>query len=205
MKQKNNTRNLAMGAVFVALILLLGLVPVLGYIPVIQITSVHLPVVLGAALMGPKWGGILGFFFGLTSFYSAMVRPDPIWSPLFTPFYKVGDFGGNAWSLVICFVPRILCGVVAGLVFQALKNSRAPRALSLTLSGILGTFTNTLLVLSGIYLFFGREFAAAQGIAHSALVSLLLTIIVSNSLVEMGVAGLCTGAIGSAILTAQRK
>ena len=205
MNQKNNTRNLAMSAIFIALILLLGLVPVVGYIPIIQITTVHLPVMLGAALMGPKWGGILGFFFGLTSFFSAMVRPDPIWSPVFTPFYKLGEFGGNAWSLVICFVPRILCGVVAGFLFKLLQNTRLPRALALSIAGVLGTFTNTLLVLSGIYFFFGNEFAVANGLAYSALAGVLLSIVISNGLVEMGVAGLCTGAIGSAVLVAQRK
>ena len=37
---------------------------------------------------------------------------------VFTPFYSVGDIHGGFGSLIICFVPRILVGVVPYYVYR---------------------------------------------------------------------------------------
>ena len=83
-----------------------------GWQDVYKRQIVHIPVIIGSLLLGPKKGAILGALFGLTSFLNnSFVSPNAT-SFVFTPLYSVGDFQGNAWSLVICFLPRILVGVV---------------------------------------------------------------------------------------------
>ena len=60
-------------------------------------------VIIAAFILGPLGGGILGFVFGLLSLIVMTIYPSAT-SFVFTPFYGIG----NGWSLVICFLPRIL-------------------------------------------------------------------------------------------------
>ena len=57
-------------ALFTAIIILLAFVPGLGFIPigVIKATTIHIPVIIGAILMGPKAGAFLGFVVWLHKF-----------------------------------------------------------------------------------------------------------------------------------------
>ena len=67
--KKNKTRKLTQMALLTAIILLMAFTP-LGYLRtgVVEITFIMIPVVVGAILMGPGAGAILGGVFGLTSF-----------------------------------------------------------------------------------------------------------------------------------------
>ena len=71
------TGNLVYISIFTALIIVMGTVPFLGYIPlgVIRATTVHIPVILGSILLGPKAGAVLGGVFGLTSFLTNTFTP----------------------------------------------------------------------------------------------------------------------------------
>ena len=78
----------------------------------------HIPVIIAGIILGWKKGAFAGFVFGLTSFLKASFIAPNITSFLFSPLYP----GGNFWSLVICFVPRILVGVIAYFVFTGLMK-----------------------------------------------------------------------------------
>ena len=86
---KNNTRQLSLTALFVALVFLLGLTP-LGLIPLgfINVTILCLPVIVGTILLGLKTGLLLGFFFGTASLMSvlglSMTAPSTLALTLFT-------------------------------------------------------------------------------------------------------------------------
>ena len=56
-------------ALFSAIILAMAFTPGLGYIPlgVTRATIIHLPVIIGGILLGPKKGAFLGGVFGATS------------------------------------------------------------------------------------------------------------------------------------------
>ena len=118
-KQGVKTRDLVEMALFAAIIIILAFTP-LGYIPlgVITPTTVHIPVIIAGIILGWKKGAFAGFVFGLTSFLKASFIAPNITSFLFSPLYP----GGNFWSLVICFVPRILVGVIAYFVFTGLMK-----------------------------------------------------------------------------------
>ena len=162
----SDTRYLTLLSLFVAIELVVGLVPYLGYIPInplLNVTIIHIPVIIGAIILGPKAGGILGFVFGLTSLINAtFLRPSPVESPLFSPFFSGGVFQGNFNSLLICFVPRILVGIVAAYVFIGLKKTRLPSGINLLATGIIGSLVNTILVLSGILYFLCRAVCRGQ-------------------------------------------
>ncbi|HRT82110.1 MAG TPA: ECF transporter S component, partial [Oscillospiraceae bacterium] len=139
----------------------LGSLPALG--PVVATLS-HIPVIITAILLGTGAGAAMGFFFGLFSLIVMTFTPPGPTAFVFTPFYSVGDFKGNLWSLVICFLPRILIGLVTGFTYlalsKAMKKYKNKNAIVYGVSGFLGSMTNTLLVLAGIYLFFGKSFAS---------------------------------------------
>lgn len=195
------TKELVQLSLLLAIILLMAVVPFLGYIPlgITRATIIHIPVIIGSIILGPKYGAFLGFVFGLTSLVNNTFNPT-VTSFVFTPFYSVGDTGGNFWSLVICFVPRILVGVLPYYIYKGLKKVKSNDAVALTCAGVGGSLTNTLLVMNMIYLFFGESYASAKNIDFSALYGVIMGVIGINGIPEAIVAGVLTLAICKALL-----
>lgn len=73
----SKTKGMTQVALFMALIVLMAFTPFLGYIPLgfTRATIIHIPVIIGALLLGPKKGALLGFTFGLTSFINNTMNP----------------------------------------------------------------------------------------------------------------------------------
>ena len=200
----SKTRGMTQVALFTALILLMAFTPFLGYIPLgfTRATIIHIPVIVGALVLGPKKGAFLGFVFGLTSLINNTMNPTPT-SFVFTPFYTLGDYGGGIKSLVICFIPRILIGVVPYYVYHlAKKITKAAKTSSfgLILAGISGALTNTLLVMNLIFLFFREGYAAANEVSEKAVYGFILSVIGINGVPEAIVAGILTLLIGRVLL-----
>ena len=195
------TRNLVMTAVIAAIIILMAFVPYVGYINlvVIKATVIHVPVIIGSVLLGPKKGAFLGFIFGATSLVNNTFNPSLL-SFAFSPFYS----GGNLWSLVLCFGPRILVGVVPYFVHRGImklaKEKKGAQYIALPAAGVAGALVNTLLVMNLIYFCFSRTFAAAKNIAVSAVYDVILGIIAANGIPEAIAAALLTLAVGRALL-----
>ncbi|MDD4413813.1 MAG: ECF transporter S component [Oscillospiraceae bacterium] len=171
----------------------LGSLPAVG--PIVATLS-HIPVIITAMVMGTGAGAAMGFFFGLFSFLvMTFMPPSPI-AFVFTPFYSVGEIGGNYWSLVICFVPRILIGVVAGLSYRSLSRLFNDNFWSYTISGILGSLTNTLLVLGGIYLFFGEQFASVNNVGFNLVLGILGMTVLTSGIPEAIIGGVLAYGVG---------
>ncbi len=199
------TLSMVMTGLFMAIIAVMTFIPNVGYINliVIKATLLHVPVIVGSIVLGPKKGAVLGATFGITSLIKNTMEPSLL-SFAFSPFYQLGEIGGNGWSVVIALVPRILVGVIPYFVFigieKLLKNVKARRTISLPVSCAVGAFTNTLLVMNMIYFFFKDEFAAAKSIAVDAVYSAILGIIAANGIPEAIVAVVIGGAVSLALL-----
>ncbi len=207
---KKKTLKMVQTAIFMALIAILAFVPFLGFItiPVLAIgaTTIHIPVIVGSILLGPKIGAILGFEFGVTSLLNATFRPT-LTSFCFSPFIQVSDdIGGSPYALIVCFVPRILIGIVPYFVYQALSkfksDSKWKKNLNVIISGIAGSMTNTILVMSFIYIFFGHSWADAKGIPYSAILGVIGSVIAINGVFEAIIAALITTAVINALMKA---
>lgn len=202
---KNKTQKMVLTAAFAAIIIVMANVPFLGYIRlgVVNATTLHIPVILGAILMGPGSGAFLGFVFGLTSFLQATFQPN-ITSFCFSPFYSVGDFHGNFFSLIVCFVPRILIGLTSYFVFAGLMKvikgkRRVKETIALPAAGLVGSMTNTIFVMSGIYLFFGKQYMEVLDKVGS-LFAAIMAIVIGNGIPEAIVCALLVTLIGKALL-----
>ena len=203
MKSKK-TQYMTSMALFLAIEIILVVTP-LGYIPIgpLNATTMHIPVIIAGIILGKKAGAELGFVFGLTSMIKATIQPG-ITSFCFSPFVTIGTISGNYKSLLIAFVPRILLGYLAGLIFEIMKNKG--RENSGVLAGALvGALTNTVLVLSGIYVFFGNAYASSLNVAYSGLIGLLLGVVTTNGILEAILAAVVSLAVYKAMKPLLKK
>lgn len=202
--QNKKTTNLVLLALFAAIIFILAFTPI-GYLQlgVIKATIIHIPVIVGSILLGPKKGAVLGFLFGLTSLISNTFTP-VLMSFAFSPLIPVfGTDKGSQMALFICFLPRIMVGIVPYYVYQLLDKlfHSKWKILIFTVSGILGSLTNTLLVMNGIYFIFKDSYAAARSIPLETVYSAVLAIIFGNGIPEAIVAGIVTSALCKALMS----
>lgn len=198
------TRGLVQLAIFSAIIVVLAYTPFIGYIPLgfTRATIIHIPVIIGSLMLGPKKGAVLGGVFGLTSFINNTINPT-VTSFVFTPFYNLGEYSGGIGSVIICFLPRILIGVIPFYVYHLIKKISKKDSVSsvgLVAAGLAGALTNTLLVMNLIFLFFRDVYASANGVAASAVYKFILGIIGVNGVPEAIVAAVITLVLGKTLM-----
>ena len=183
----NKTRKMAFLTLFIAIEIVMSIVPFLGYIPlgVINATTLHIPVILASIIIGKKEGAVMGLIFGLTSLVKNTLEPNAT-SFLFSPFFSLNGTSGNFMSLVIAIAPRVLCGYLPGLIYEKIKWRKDD--LKVMLAAGIGSFTNTALVMGMAYLFFGSEYAAATGRAFNTILYVILGVVFTNGVAEMIVA-----------------
>jgi uncharacterized membrane protein len=155
----------------------LGSLPALG--PIVA-TLAMIPVIITALLLGTKAGTVMGAIAGLFSFIVwTFTPPSPLAAFVFTPLYSFGDIHGNFGSVLICFIPRILVGTVAGSLYKSLSKSKTEKNyLNMIIGSIAGSLTNTIGVMGGIWLFFGRQYSSLAG--QSMIIIIGITILTSG-------------------------
>jgi uncharacterized membrane protein len=206
MERKKKTKKLILIALFIALEIVMMYTP-LGFLPigVLQLTTLHIPVILAGILLGPSAGGIVGFAFGLASVVYATTVPNAS-SFIFSPFYSVGAYSGNIFSLVVALVPRIVLGLGAGWLYQRLSHHDTIRTnVSVIVTAVIMTLVHSVLVLGGIYVFFGPLYAQAVGVAYDALAKALVTVVVTNSLLEALLAALVCWPVYRAVSVVNKR
>ena len=136
-----DTKTLVLLSLFAAIIIVMTYVPYTGYITygVISITTLHVPVIIGAALLGPINGLILGTVWGLTNLIKAFMTATPEGLLFMNPLISV--------------VPRMIVGLFAGFLAVALFKLIKHQVVRYTLIAFAGTLCNTILVLSAIFTF----------------------------------------------------
>lgn len=196
-----NIRQMTQLAILLAIEIIIAFVPALGSIPIgpMVATTAHLPVIIAGVLLGVKGGAFLGFSFGLLSFIVNSFVTPTITSFVYTPIVSVGTVGGDYRSLIICFVPRILLGVVAALLYQWLSKLDKKGGWSYIVSGVVASLVHTVLVLMMIYFFFGSSYAAACSVPEELLLGAIGTVIGTNGLLEAALAAVITIAVAKPV------
>ena len=204
-KQKRDTRWLVQLALMAAIIVVLANTP-LGMIqlPIIKATTIHIPVILGAILMGPLAGGILGGVFGICSMVSNTVAP-VITSFAFSPFLSTPGLAGAVKAIWICLGCRILIGVVAGWLWVGLRRVHLPEMAALPIVGFVGSMVNTVCVMGSIYLLFAQQYAEAQNVGMTAVFGLIMGTVVASGIPEAIAAAVLVAVIGKALCAVFRR
>lgn len=194
------TRAIALYGLFAAIILLLGLTPI-GYImlPIAAITTVHIPVIIGAQQFGPKGGMLLGFFFGLTSLIRMFTTPSAVGAVVLG---TLSGFGlvNVALIILVTFLPRILTGLFAALSYKLCCRFDKTRVAALGISSFVGSMTNTVFFLGGLYLLAFDQTAAAFGVTGEGLFAAMMGIVSLNGLLEAAAAVIICTAVGKALI-----
>ena len=192
--KKKNTVYFVQLALLTAVLALFAFTPLgtLKITPGVSATLAHIPVIIGAIVLG-KWAGLyLGSMFGLFSFivWTFIYPGDPM-APIFTPFAENAVMGSSLWSLVIVFVPRALFGLLTAIIYSFFeKRVKMNCTFAATLSAISGTVLHSAMVLSLIYFIFGSVYSEGKHF-----VAFIIAWAGVNCLLEIAVAAIVSAAL----------
>ena len=183
-------------ALLVAIIFLLAFTP-LGYLVIgpIAATTIQMPVIIGAVLMGPGTGAVLGFFFGLSAIVKVLTVPG---ADLFaTTVLNYAPF----FYVVIAMVPRILMGWLAGLLGRALRPALGARreVIAYGITGFAGSMMNTVFYLGSLWLLAKDVVAQYYGIDVSGVGAFVMTAAIPAGIPEAVVSCVVVGAVCRAL------
>jgi uncharacterized membrane protein len=208
MKTKNtDIRWMVSVALMAAIVILLANTP-LGMIqlPIIKATTMHIPVIIGAILLGPLAGAILGAVFGVCSLISNTMAPTLL-SFAFSPFMSTTGLSGAAKAIWISVGCRILIGVVSGwlwILFKKIKmNKKIYQVIALAITGFVGSMVNTITVKGSIYILFAKQYADVKEVAVTAVWGLIMTTVTASGIPEAIVAAVLVAFLGRVLLTSQ--
>lgn len=196
MKRRQQIRRNTIRAIFIAIIILQDFVPFLGNIPLgpLSITTMHVTVIIAAVVLGPVDGAIIGGTWGLLTWVRAFVAPS---SPL-APLVMVNP--------LVSVLPRIMIGVVAGYTYRWLARWVKRSKFAMVVAGIVGSITNTGLVLGFIYLFYRTPAVAqAYGVNVAHLLPALEVIMATNGVAELVFAAVAVPLIAYPVMEVHRR
>ncbi|WP_330616136.1 ECF transporter S component [Romboutsia sp. 13368] len=180
--KKFEVRKMAIIGVLAAISIMLSMTP-LGFIPIgpLNLTIMHIPVIIGAVLEGPLVGIIVGLIFGITSLLRAITMPTITNFALINPLVSI--------------LPRVLIGIVAYYVYKLTIKLTKNALASGWITGVIGSLVNTVGVLGMTYILYGARYAEALGKSASAAKTLIFTLIATNGVPEAIVGGFVVSAI----------
>ena len=199
-RKKMDTRYMATLAMFCGILLVMGATGI-GFIPlpVIKATTMHIPVILGAVLLGPAAGAVLGGVFGLCSIWANTTSPGLL-AFAFSPFMTTEGLPGVLKSLWIALGCRILLGVIAGWLWKGMKRVLKQDYLALPVTAAIATISHTILVMGSIYLLLAQQYAQAKNVAITAVFGLVMGTVTASGIPEAIIAAVLVTVIGKALL-----
>jgi uncharacterized membrane protein len=180
-----STRQLTVIGMLSAISIVLGAT---GYgfipLPMAKATILHIPVIVGAILEGPLVGAIIGFFFGMFSLIQNYTAPSSIFSPAFQ-------------NPIVSVLPRILIGIASYYSYKFMLGKND--TLKASVGAIVGTLTNTVVVLTMIYLLYPNLAFLKPGAGSSSAAKIIYGIALTNGIPEVIVGTIITVPIVMAI------
>jgi uncharacterized membrane protein len=147
MKRNNTIYAMSVMALMIGIMFLMGFTPI-GTIQagVLTITLLGIPVAIIACVFGKWMGAVIGLIWGTISFIQGATGLDPA-GPILMEYSTIG-------LVVTCFLPRILTGFLAGLIYEINKGWDKKGHINAVISSASVTFFNTLLFMTSYCLFF---------------------------------------------------
>ena len=203
--KKHDTSWMVSVALMAAIVIVLANTP-LGMIqlPIIKATTVHIPVILGAILLGPGAGAILGAVFGICSLVSNTMAPTLL-SFAFSPFLSTTGIPGALKAIWISVGCRILIGVVAGWLWVLFTKIKLNQFIALPIVGFVGSMVNTVTVMGSIYFLFAQQYAEAKEVALTAVFGLVMGTVIASGIPEAIAAAILVLALGKVLVVVFRK
>lgn len=187
-------------ALMAAIVIVLANTP-LGMIqlPIIKATTVHIPVIIGAILLGPSAGAILGAVFGICSLISNTVAPTLL-SFAFSPFMSTTGVVGAVKAIWISVGCRMLIGIAAGWLYILFVRLKVNQLAALPIVGFAGSMVNTVAVMGSIYLLFAQQYAQAREVGVTAVWGLIMGTVTASGIPEAITAAVLVLALGKVLI-----
>ena len=169
---KRNTKTLVMASLLTALVVILQFLGSFIKFGVFSVSLVLIPIVIGAALCGPKIAAWLGFVFG----FVVLISGDA------AAFLTVNVFG----TILTVLIKGMLCGLLCGLSYKALEKHN--RYLAVFVSAIVCPLVNTGVFLIGCLMFFMptiAEWASGLGFGEDVARYMIFGLVGGNFLFEL--------------------
>lgn len=198
--KKHDTRFMVSVGLMAAIVIVLANTP-LGMIqlPIVKATTVHIPVIIGAILLGPTAGAILGGVFGVCSLISNTMAPTLL-SFAFSPFMSTTGIVGAIKAIWVSVGCRILIGVAAGWLWRLLKKIKLNQIVALSITGFVGSMVNTVAVMGSIYLLFAQQYAEAKDVAVTAVWGLIIGTVTASGIPEAIAAAVIVAVVTKVLL-----
>ena len=203
-QKKTDVKLLAQMALLVALELVLAFTP-LGYLVIgpIAATTIQMPVVIGAVLMGPVTGLVLGAFFGLSAIVKVLTMPGA------DPFATMALTYSPLAYITVCMGSRMLMGWLTGLLGVGLRKIPAlggkRSVIRYGIAGFSGSLMNTVFYLGLLWLLAREVIATAYNVDVSGVGTIVMTTAVTAGLPEAAVSCVVVGAVCRALEALDRR
>lgn len=186
-----STGQLTLVGMLGAISAVLGFTPI-GFITVgaISVTTMHIPVIIGAVLEGPMIGMMTGLLFGIISMVRAFLMPMP------TSFIF--------WNPIVAIVPRVLLGYISYQVYYLVSTKLKKEHLAVVLAAFIATFIHTVTVLGSAYLIYHDKLAEKLTLSVQGVKVLFMGIAIQNGIPEAILSVLVTVAVYKAAKKVRR-
>jgi len=164
-----STKTMVMYALLTAVVIILQFLGAFIHFGPFSVTLVLLPIVIGAALCGPKAGAWLGFVFGAVVLLSGDAGA----------FLAVSIPG----TIITVLLKGILAGLITGIVYNALSHLNTYAATAI--SAIVCPIVNTGIFLIGCFLFFMDTITVWAGGAENVASYIIFVLVGGNFLFEV--------------------
>lgn len=195
MNKKLNVLYLTQLGLLVAVELVMKMIG-LGSVPVgpLYMSFLTVPIAVGAIMLGPLAGAVLGGVFGMVSFMDAVRGASIMTSNLLavSPLH----------TFILCFVMRVLMGLCVGFIYRGMERVCHRRAVNCFAASLSAPLLNTLFFMGYIVLaFYQTEYVqglvAAKGAANPLMFIVLLVGV--QGLVEAVVCSVAGTAVASGV------
>ena len=174
----------------------------LGYLKTgfLSITFMTIPVIIAAVVLTPLDAAVVGGIFGLTSFIQAVTGASLLTNALF----QVNPL----FTIILCFVPRVLEGLLGGLLFRAISRFDKTKLISYAAVSLAVPLMNTLFFMSTLFLLFYnsepiRKIAESKGAED--VFTLLFAMVGINAVLEAVICFIIGTAITKALSVLIKK
>lgn len=194
-KNKEKTTKLVLLGLLTAILFVMSYTP-LGYLKIfgIEITFNVIPVAIAAIALGTTGGMAVGAVFGLTSFLQCIQGTSAFGATL---------LGINPiFTAIVCLVPRILAGLVAGALHKPIAK-KLGKKIPCFITGFLSAFLNTLFFMTALIILFGQSDYIMGMRGGMNLLAFVCAFVGINAVFEMLASTLISGAVGSALYKAK--
>ena len=155
MKRNQKILRMVELSMLIALVVVLQMVGTFVKIGPLPMSFVLVPIVIGACMLGPRAGAILGGVFGIITMIMGITGADAF-------SFLLWD-ASPVWFVIICLLKATLAGFCSGLVYQALGKLFHGKYIYLqtVLAAITAPIVNTGIFAVGMLVFF---FNTMQGL-----------------------------------------